>query len=45
MLNNEARELLIQALERSHNVREVARNYAAIIKDQVDIDFVHLEIA
>ena len=27
MLHNEARELLIQALERSHNVREVARNY------------------
>ena len=27
MLHNEARKLLIQALERSHNVREVARNY------------------
>lgn len=27
MLRNEARKLLIQALERSHNVREVARNY------------------
>ena len=27
MLHNEARELLIQALETSHNVREVARNY------------------
>ena len=28
MLHNEARKLLIQALERSHNVREVARNYS-----------------
>ena len=27
MLHNEARKLLIQALETSHNVREVARNY------------------
>ena len=27
MLHNEARKLLIQALERSRNVREVARNY------------------
>ena len=27
MLHNEARKLLIQALEISHNVREVARNY------------------
>ena len=27
MLHNEARKLLIQALERSHNIREVARNY------------------
>ena len=27
MLRNEARKLLIQALGRSHNVREVARNY------------------
>ena len=26
-MHNEARKLLIQALERSHNVREVARNY------------------
>ena len=28
MLHNEARKLLIQALERSHNVREVERNYS-----------------
>ena len=28
MLHNEARKLLIQALERSHNVREMARNYS-----------------
>ena len=28
MLHNEARKLLIQALEKSHNVREVARNYS-----------------
>lgn len=28
MLHNEARKLLIQALERSHNVREAARNYS-----------------
>ena len=27
MLHNEARKLLIQALEKSHNVQEVARNY------------------
>ena len=27
MLHNEARKLLIQALEKSQNVREVARNY------------------
>ena len=26
-MHNEARKLLIQALERSHNIREVARNY------------------
>ncbi len=29
MLHDEARKLLIRALERSHNVREVARNYCA----------------
>ena len=28
MLHNEARKLLIQALERSHDVWEVARNYS-----------------
>ena len=28
MLHNEARKLLIQALEKTHNVREVAENFS-----------------